>query len=99
MKVLLYVLFPVCAMMVGGIIASFRTPGPRLGSAIQHFAAGMVFAAVAIELLPDVVSLHAPLATILGFSLGVAPMLVMRCAERAGKNAAKETRDVAAPIQ
>jgi ZIP family zinc transporter len=84
MKVLLYVLFPVCAMMVG---------------AIQHFAAGMVFAAVAIELLPDVVSLHAPLATILGFSLGVAPMLVMRCAERAGKNAAKETRDVAAPIQ
>lgn len=102
MSVLLYVLFPVCAMMVGGIIASFRTPGPRLGSAIQHFAAGMVFAAVAIELLPDVVSLHAPLATILGFSLGVALMLVMRWlanrAERAGKNAVKETKDVAAPI-
>jgi ZIP family zinc transporter len=100
MKVLLYVLFPVGAMIVGGIIATFRTPGRRLGSAIQHFAAGMVFAAVAIELLPDVVSKRAPLATIFGFSLGVALMLLVswlsKRAESAGQNKAKEKRDLSA---
>lgn len=57
--VLLYVLFPVCTMILGAGIAAFRSPGPRFGSAIQHFAAGTVFAAVALELLPDVVRTHA----------------------------------------
>jgi len=75
---LLYVLFPVGAMILGGIIASFRSPGPRLGSAIQHFAAGTVFAAVAVELLPDVISKHAPVATVVGFAVGVALMLALR---------------------
>lgn len=101
-SVLLFVLFPVGAMIIGGIIASLRAPGPRLGSAIQHFAAGMVFAAVAIELLPDVVSKHAPLATILGFSLGVALMLFVRWlgnrAERTGKDTGSEKRDLTAPV-
>lgn len=100
-NVLLYVLFPVCAMIVGGMIASFRAPGPQLGSAIQHFAAGMVFAAVAIELLPDVVSKRAPLATILGFSLGVALMLTVRWfakrAESAGKKTESEKKELISP--
>src|SRR5438132_1535525 len=88
-KALLFVLFPVGAMILGGVIAAFRTPGPRLGSALQHFAAGTVFAAVGAELLPDVLSKHAPFATIVGFSLGVALMLTVRWlgnkSERAGQ--------------
>ena len=77
-KVLLFTIFPVAAAILGGIIAAFRPPGPRLGSAIQHFAAGMVFAAVAVGLLPDVVSEHAPVATIIGFSAGIALMLSIK---------------------
>jgi zinc transporter, ZIP family len=77
-SVLLFVLFPVGAMILGGVIATVRTPGKQLGSALQHFAAGTVFAAVAVELLPDLVSKHAPLATIVGFSVGVALMLAIR---------------------
>lgn len=88
-SVILYVLFPVGAMLVGANVAAIRVPGPRLGSAIQHFAAGMVFAAVAIELLPDVVSKRAPVATVIGFTAGVALMLAVqefsRRAERMGK--------------
>ena len=38
----------------------------------------MVFAAVAIELLPDVVSKHAQVSTVVGFALGVALMLMVR---------------------
>ena len=77
-SVLLYVLFPVGTLILGGIIATFRSPGPRLGSAIQHFAAGTVFAAVAIELLPDVVRQHAIVSTVVGFAAGVALMLTIR---------------------
>jgi ZIP family zinc transporter len=60
LQVILYTLFPVGTTLLGGIIATFRVPGPRLGSVLQHFATGTVFAAVAIELLPDVISKHAP---------------------------------------
>ena len=77
-SVLLYVLFPFGAMMVGALIATFRSPGPRVGSAIQHFAGGTVFAAVALELLPDVVRAHAVVSTIVGFAAGVALMLALR---------------------
>jgi ZIP family zinc transporter len=76
--VLLLVLFPVVAMLVGALIATFRSPGPRVGSAIQHFAGGTVFAAVALELLPDVVRAHAVVSTIVGFAVGVALMLAIR---------------------
>lgn len=40
--VLLYALAPLLAMSSGGPIAAFKPPSPRLGSALQHFAAGVV---------------------------------------------------------
>jgi ZIP family zinc transporter len=47
-------------------------------SAIQHFAAGVVFAAVAGEILPEIRHQRAPLPVIIGFSVGVIAMLGMR---------------------
>ena len=92
LNVLLFALFPVFATIVGGSIAAFRPPTKRLGSAIQHFAAETVFLAVAAELLPDVVSKHAPVATILGFALGLALMLTIRRLSegQGGEQSAKE---------
>ena len=58
-SVLLSVLLPIGTLIPGGIIATFRSPGPRPRSAIQHFAAGTVLAAVAIELLSEVMRQHA----------------------------------------
>jgi ZIP family zinc transporter len=46
--------------------------------AIQHFAAGVVFAAVAGEVLPEIRAEGELLPLILGFSLGVAAMLTMK---------------------
>ena len=40
-------LVPVAAAIAGGAIAVWRAPGEQLRSIIQHFAAGVVFAAVA----------------------------------------------------
>lgn len=72
-----FVLFPAAAMGVGGVFAVFRPPGARVRSYIQHFAAGLLFAAIAGELLPD---LHkqAPLWVIIGFALGTVSMLVVK---------------------
>ena len=40
---------PVLAVLVGALVALWRRPGPAVSSAIQHFAAGVVFAAAAAE--------------------------------------------------
>ncbi len=44
-EVLIFVLIPVAATIVGAIAPAFYTPSPSMGSAIQHFSAGVVFAA------------------------------------------------------
>lgn len=74
-QVLTYVLFPVAAVLLGGAVAAFRPPGARLRSIFQHFAAGIVFAAVAGELLPEVLHEAAPVPAVIGFALGVGLML------------------------
>ncbi|WP_339381513.1 ZIP family metal transporter [Brasilonema bromeliae] len=75
---LAYTLIPVAAATVGGGIAAWRTPGPKLKSVVQHFAAGVVFAAAAGELLPDLVHEKSLPATIIGGAFGVAVMLAVK---------------------
>jgi ZIP family zinc transporter len=75
---LAYTLIPVLAALLGAAAAIFFRPGPVLLSAIQHFAAGVVFAAAAGEILPDVVHGGSPWATVIGGSAGVAIMLLVR---------------------
>ena len=95
---------PAVAAVLGGTIAAFRPPGKRLQSVIQHFAAGVVFAAVAGELLPELMYEAAALPTIAGFALGVGLMLgVKRLAERepgddAPESALASTRGLVATV-
>ena len=77
-------------MITGGIIAAYRKPGGSLRSFILHFAAGVVFSVVAVEILPDVVKNHQPLQVIIGFTLGVIAMLAIRkFSEEKEENAAE----------
>ncbi len=87
-QVLLYALVPAAVMVAGAIIAIIRPPGAAIRSAILHFAAGVVFSVVAVELLPDIVARHRPLEVGLGFAIGVGVMLVLRSLTR--KAAEKE---------
>jgi ZIP family zinc transporter len=73
-QALSYTALAVVAALVGGVIAVYRPPGPQMESNIQHFAAGVVTAAVAAELLPDVHE-RAPQIVVLGFAIGVGTML------------------------
>lgn len=77
-SVIVYALYPAVAVMAGGAIALWRTMPPRLISAVQHFAAGVLFCALSTELLPDLVHRKMPWVTLLGFTLGVIVMLLVK---------------------
>lgn len=77
-NVMTYALLPVAAALVGSTVAAVRPPGAKMRSMIQHFAAGVVFSVVAVELLPDVVREHRPVQVVIGFALGVCAMLGIR---------------------
>lgn len=76
--ILLLSLVPVGTTAIGALAAVLRTPSARARSAIQHFAAGVVFSVVAVELLPDVVRWHAIGAVAAGFACGIVVMLLLR---------------------
>lgn len=77
-SVLAYTLIPFIGILAGSAAALTRAPGAKLISAFQHFAAGVVFAAVAVELLPELHDLDSPVAMIAGFVLGIATMLAFK---------------------
>ena len=77
-NVLLFAAIPALAVVGGGLLASFRAPGEKVRSAVQHIAAGVLFAALATELLPDVIHRRMPLVTLAGFALGVVAMLSLK---------------------
>lgn len=74
-KVLMFTLIPVIAVIVGGTISSYRQPSQGLRVIIQHFAAGVVFSAVALQILPELVLKLRIVPLVFGFSLGVVFMI------------------------
>ena len=77
-----YTLIPAAAAVLGAAVAVNLRPGPVLVSAIQHFAAGVVFAAAAGEILPDLKHAGSAWATLIGGGIGVAAMLGIRMLEK-----------------
>lgn len=77
LQVLLIAAIPVGAAGLGALIAALRPPGPVVRSSIQHFAAGVIFSVVAVELLPEVRKGHDPFEVGWTFAAGVALMLAI----------------------
>ena len=73
-----FTVFPVAAIVLGGVVAAFRAPGPGLSSAIQHFAAGAVFSAVAAELVFDLLNRDKLVPLLIGFTVGTTLMLLIK---------------------
>jgi zinc transporter, ZIP family len=62
---------PAAVALAGGVLAAYWHPSRQARSLIQHFAAGVVLAALAVELLPEIGREHAPPLVIAGsFALG-----------------------------
>ena len=78
-----YVFVPSLASLCGGLLGVFWRVGQRPRAAIQLFTGGVIFAAVAVELLPQL-SDQRPLVVAAGFGAGTAVMLGVKVvAERA----------------
>jgi ZIP family zinc transporter len=83
----LITLVPAAATVAGAALAIWRPPGRLTIAAVQHLAAGVVFAAAATEILPDLKQ-QGVLPVIIGGGLGVLLMVVVKVAgERAGGSA------------
>ena len=68
--ILPYILLAAGAGVLGGVIALFWSPNVKARSAIQHFAAGAVLAAVASNVIPEVERTGTFTGIIGGFVLG-----------------------------
>jgi len=76
-QVILVASIPVGAAFVGAAIAAWRAPGLIVRSSIQHFAAGVIFSVVAVELLPEIRKGHDPWEVAWTFAAGVGFMLLI----------------------
>ena len=68
---------PVVAASAGSVFAARRRPSAKSTSVLQHLAAGIVIAAVAGEVLPDLRDRHSLAATLAGFVVGVVALLAL----------------------
>lgn len=68
----LYIMaIPAFVALAGGFLAVIWSPKDQTRSLIQHFAAGVVLAALAVELLPEIEKEHASaLVTLASFAVG-----------------------------
>ncbi|MEI7704194.1 MAG: zinc permease [Deltaproteobacteria bacterium] len=93
---LLLMAVPALVALAGGFLAKVWHPSRRARSHIQHFAAGVMLAALAVELLPDIEREHASRwVLLLSFSAGALLMfglklLTERLEHRTGDGASSE---------
>lgn len=81
MQAVAFTLIPVIAVLIGTLFAVSRRPSDAFVSAMQHLAAGVVFAAAAAEILPQVMHEGSPIATFTGGALGILVMLSLKALE------------------
>jgi zinc transporter, ZIP family len=77
-SILPYIILATGAGIAGGVIASIWDPTAKTRSAIQHFAAGVVIAVVASEVIPEAERSGTPLGTLIGFAAGGALMIATK---------------------
>lgn len=75
---LLAALIPVVITTIGGALAVYQVPSANVRSAVQHFAAGVVFSAAAGALMPDLVHRAALVSTLIGGVCGIGLILAVR---------------------
>lgn len=73
-----YLMIAVGAGIAGGIVAFFWAPGLHARSALQHFAAGVVIAAVSSDLIPEVEQIGSPAGILCGFAAGGLAMIGLK---------------------
>ena len=98
----LIMLIPALVAVAGGFLSLVWHPSHQMRSLIQHFAAGVVLAALAVELLPEIGREHAqPWVLIAAFAAGSLFMFGMKLLTdklEAGSHAAGQNANTSLPI-
>jgi ZIP family zinc transporter len=74
----LYALIPVSQYCWEALRAFSKSRAVHFRSSVLHFAAGVVFSVVSVELLPDIIKNHKPIEVAIGFGLGIITMLSVK---------------------
>jgi len=77
-QIIIFSLIPLVTMLIGGVVGIIFNVQSKLRSFILHLAAGVIFAVVAIELLPDIVARENILGVSVGFFAGLFLMLLIK---------------------
>lgn len=98
-RVLLFCLAPLISMTAGGLLMQLWSPSKLFVAAVQHFAAGIVIAAVSLELLPPTISAGSGtvldyVSISLGFGIAVGVLLLL---EKYTSTEAEDKEDVESP--
>ena len=76
-----YTFIPMVAAVLGAVIAVSYAPSPRAVSAFQHLAAGVVFAAAAGELLPELLEQPSSFPILIGGAAGILMTFAVKAIE------------------
>lgn len=93
----LLVSIPVAASVIGAVVAVVRPPGQGVVSGIQHFAAGVVTAALVGEIMPELQREGHLGWTVVGFVAGALLVLGLGAYGRRSEAEAEAVAEVAAP--
>jgi hypothetical protein len=74
----LIVLVPAIALVVGVVLGLLIGPGSAFKCAAQHLAGGVIFGAIAVEIVPAMEGQNDWTATLAGLIVGVGLMLLIR---------------------
>lgn len=77
-QVLTFIPFAVAAGIAGGVVATFWPPEQQLRAYIQHFAAGLLTAIIAVDLFPEIRGSGDAGLVIASFAAGSLFMLVLK---------------------
>ena len=78
-----WILLPAASTLIFGLLTLWLQPGPRLTSALQHLAAGLIISAVAVELLPESIGKDQSLPyAIIGYVVGLVVVFGLRTATK-----------------
>lgn len=85
-----YLVVPWLVLILSTAVASYVRLTPSIKSVVNHFTAGVILAALATELLPEVTAAHMAMSMSVGFLLGTLAMLALKWFSESQK---KEDKD------
>ena len=77
-EIILYLIVPSVVLIITSVLANWIVPGVKVRSALQHLAAGIIFALIATEVVPELLAGSHIGTMVIGYILGIVFILGVR---------------------